>query len=324
MEACVASPSAKSSAMLSDPLWRADAWLLCGIRYPPLDPDAVDCNSDTGSDFMETTFPMFPYRFPSVTMPVRVRTVAFDLFGTILDRDGAIHDALAPWTFVSGCRKTAAQLTKIYLEREALLNYHSSTTPISLARVVHSALTEVSELLDLRISPHSAMFHDSMTRILAPTLFPDVEPAVTALAARGISLVCFPPHSLTTTAHYKSRLPRVFLDHVSFSPIAAPVHTAAPREMFRSISGEHTPQPRMPAHPELQPDRDSEILVVSTGVGRILAPAIRGKLATALLKRPESVEANVEFRIGRKPEDNPDPLLVVDGLMELCAALKLL
>ena len=54
------------------------------MQYPPLDLDAVDCDSDTESEFMETTFPMFPFQFPSVSMPARVRTIAFDLFGTIL------------------------------------------------------------------------------------------------------------------------------------------------------------------------------------------------------------------------------------------------
>ena len=242
------------------------------------------------------------------------------------DRDGAIQDALAPWALVRGCRKTAAQLTKLYVECEALVNYHCSAMPISLARVVHSALTEVSERLDLRISPLSAIFNDTMARILAPSLFPDVEPAVTALADRGVRLVCLPPHSFTTMAHYKSALPRAFLDRVSFSPTAAPVHTAAPREMFRSMCDQraspsgHGVGP--PAQSESEPD--GGVLVVSTGVGRILAPAIRAKYATALLKRPESVEANVDFCVGLRPGDNPEPLLVVHGLMELCAALKLL
>ncbi|KAI1787530.1 hypothetical protein LXA43DRAFT_1028571 [Ganoderma leucocontextum] len=317
-EACVASPSATTSTVLSDPLWRADALLLCEMQYPPLDPEPVDCDSDTESEFLETTFPRFPYRFPSVSMPARVCTVAFDLFGTILDRDGAIKDALTAWSLVRGCRKTATQLTKLYLESEALINFHSSSTPISLARIVHSALTALSERLDLRISPYSTLFIDAMTRILSPTLFADVEPAIAALVDRGIRLVCFPPHSVTTMDHYKRGLPQGFLDRVSFSPTAAPVHTEASREIFRSMCGQPTFGASLAAH------SDREILVVSTGVGRILAPAIKGEYATALLKRPESVEANVDFCFDLRPGDNPVPSLVVHGLMELCAALKLL
>ena len=61
------------------------------MQYPPLDLDAVDCDSDTESEFMETTFPMFPFQFPSVSMPARVRTIAFDLFGTILVRPAILR-----------------------------------------------------------------------------------------------------------------------------------------------------------------------------------------------------------------------------------------
>ena len=226
-----------------------------------------------------------------------------------------------PWTLVSGCGRTTTQLTNLYLECEALVNHHCSAMPISLARVVHSALTEVSERLDIRISPHSSIFNDAMARILAPALFPDVEPAITALADRGVKLVCFPPHTLTTMAHYKSRLPRAFLDRVSFSPSPAPVHTEASREIFRSVCDHRAASSAQAA---AQSEADREVLVVSTGLGRILAPAIKGKYATALLKRPESVEANVDFCVGLRPGDNPVPSLVVHGLMDLCAALKLL
>ena len=71
---------------VTDPLWRADALLLLSKRYPPLDPESVDLNSDTGEEFVRHSFPRLPFHYPPMTSPGRIRIVVFDLFGVILVR----------------------------------------------------------------------------------------------------------------------------------------------------------------------------------------------------------------------------------------------
>ncbi len=60
---------------------------------------------------------------------------------------------------------------------------------------------------------------------------------------------------------------------------------------------------------------------MSTGVGRMLAPALAQGYATALVRRPGCLEAHVNFKVG-KGCTSPMPSITVDGLPELCRALK--
>ena len=64
----------------------------------------------------------------------------------------------------------------------------------------------------------------------------------------------------------------------------------------------------------------SEILVVSTSVGRILHSAQHWGHATAHIRRPSTLEGKVEFRVG-KNTGSPQPSIVVDGLRDLCTKL---
>ena len=216
---------------------------------------------------------------------------------------------------MDGCTTDLIQLAKLYLEYEARINYYCAAQPVSLPRIVHTALSELSEKLNLHISPLSSLFTDTMARILAPPPFPDVEPAITALADCGVKLVCFPPHSDTTMRHYERALPAAFRDHVTLAPLPTPVHFATPDESW------------WPMHRkcrELVPDIGSqEILILSGGMGRLLITAIEYEFyATALLKRANSIEGNVDFVVGERPGHVPTPSMTVGGLMELCAALK--
>ena len=70
---------------------------------------------------------------------------------------------------MDGCTTDVTQLAKLYLEYEARINYYCTAQPVSLPRIVHAALSELSEKLDLNISPLSPLFTDTMARILAPS-----------------------------------------------------------------------------------------------------------------------------------------------------------
>ncbi|PIL23221.1 hypothetical protein GSI_14530 [Ganoderma sinense ZZ0214-1] len=298
-----------ASPPVEDPSWAADALSLLHKRYPPTDTEAIDYDSDNESEFVPRSFPHIMPRFSEVATPSCIKIVVFDIFGVILDREGAIRRALTPWTMVSGCTKDATQLTRLYLESEALADSDSSTQPTSLARIVYCALLALAERLDLPISPASTLFTDAFTRILSPAPFADAEPAITALAARGVRLVCFPAYSSTTMEHLRSMLPAAFHKHVELAPLAMSVHFAAGDQPWWKMYDRCR---------KTAPDVcDDEFLVVSAGVGRVLLSAIRRRYATALVKRPDSLESHVEFVIGELPEHNPIPLMTVPGLMEL-------
>lgn len=217
---------------------------------------------------------------------------------------------------MSGCTKDSTQLTRLYLESEALANHDFSTQPISLARVVYTALSELVERLRLRISPHSTLFTDALAQILTPAPFADAEPAITALADHGVKLVCFSPHSSTTMRHLGRVLPAAFHEHVQLAPLATPVHFVAGNDSWWKMYDKCK---------EVAPDvLDDEILIVGAGVGRVLLPALEREYVTALLKRPNTLESHVDFVVGNRPEHNPVPLITVAGLMELCSKLQLL
>ncbi len=322
-----------SPSPFGDPSWRADALSLLHKRYPPTDPEATDCDSDHEAEFVKQSFPRLPFEFSEVATPTRIKVVVFDVFGVILvcdvrgslrscltdspqDREGAIRTALTPWTMVSGCTKDATLLTRLYIESEALINHDCSTQPISFARVVYSALLALAERLGLSIAPHSRLFTDTFMHILTPARFVDAEPALTALADRGVKLICFPPYSSTTLQHYTRVLPPAFHKHVELAPLATPVHFAAGDKPWWQMYAKCK---------QVAPNvRDDEILVVSAGVGRVLVPALEREYATTLLRRPDSLESHVDFIVGERREHNPVPLMTVGGLMELCATLKLL
>ncbi|PIL23232.1 hypothetical protein GSI_14542 [Ganoderma sinense ZZ0214-1] len=305
-----------ASPPIEDPSWAADALSLLHKRYPPTDTEAIDCDSDNESEFVTESFPRLTPQFSDVAAPSCVKVVVFDVFGVILDREGAIRSALTPWTMVSGCTKDATQLTRLYLESEALADNDSSTQPTSLARIVYSALLALAERLDLPISPASTLFTDAFTRILTPAPFADAEPAITALADRGVRLICFPSHSSTTMEHLRPMLPAAFHKHVEFAPLAMSVHFAAGDQPWWKMYDRCR---------ETAPDVwEDEFLIVSAGVGRVLLSAIGRRYATALLKRPDSLESHVEFVIGERREHNPIPVMTVPGLMELCATLGML
>ncbi len=197
-------------------------------------------------------------------------------------------------------------------EREA----QKAGSPTSLATFARSALLSLVRELRLDMDERSPFFAETLKRILSPAPYPEVEQAIAALKQRGYTLVCLPTHSATTMQQLRSSFPPAFADGDTVRPWTEhiSVHFLARAWLFSSLRSfceslvKETLQP-------------SEILVVSSSVGRVLHAALNVGHATAWVRRPGNLEGNVDFVVGDDENSCPVPSLVVSGLMELVAKL---
>ncbi|KAI0763490.1 hypothetical protein BD413DRAFT_209540 [Trametes elegans] len=258
--------------------------------------------------YLPFAFPKLRFEYPRIPIG-RTKVVAFDLFGVVLDRQGAIRHALGSWApFAPHIR----DLTALYVETEAHLAYGHTSSAKSLPVVVVSALGELARLVGIPEDKRPTLISRSTTAILSPPLYPDATRTLSLLTRRGYTLVCIPPYSGTTLEHLHGSLPTEFAA-VHVCPAACPPHYASSPLVFQALL-----QQCGTIVPGVHCD---EILVVSAGIGRILAPAIARNHPTVLVKRPGNVEANVDFFVGGKEAD-PTPSLTVDSLEDLWYELQ--
>ncbi|KAI0641547.1 hypothetical protein C8Q79DRAFT_317684 [Trametes meyenii] len=159
----------------------------------------------------------------------------------------------------------------------------------SLAEIIHVALTRLAEVLHVPEAERPARIPNAIVTILHPY------PTAALHHLRGV----LPP--LIGSGH-----PRV---HICQSP-ASP--HSSPDRVFETLLRQcNTFAPGV---------RPEEILVVRTGMGRTLAPALAHGHATALIRRPGNLEANVLFRVSQG-EGGPVPSVTAGNLTALCTEL---
>ncbi|KAI0370614.1 hypothetical protein BV20DRAFT_287132 [Pilatotrama ljubarskyi] len=310
----------------------------------PEEEDESELHSDSPY-LLEFAFPDAPEWYPTIELG-RPRVIVFDVFGVLLDRENAILTALRAWLPADWQDRRPENdiedVVKLYIECEALANRARSESARSVPELIQTALADVAMFLDLPFSDtqtqafpgprRSPALHSpaadaycararaaadaaAIATILRPRPFPDVELAVQRLAHTGgdCTLLCIPPYSAAHMDLLRPSLPPALRGPPTCSlAAAAPLHTPCPPGVFDALAA------LVP--PDVRPE---EILLVSAGVGRVISPALVRRHATALVRRPGSLEGNVRFIISRKRERNPVPSVRVSDLGKLCDALGL-
>lgn len=204
-------------------------------------------------------------------------------------------------------------LVTLYIEMEASIARDRKAEACSLASIVHSTLTQLAVSLSMPKASRSARIAEAACVILRPPLFAGAAEAFAYLAQHRYRVLCISPYSESTMQHVRCAFPPQLTDVLHICPVAASLHFAS-HNVFR---------PLLLKCNDLVPGgvEPHEILVVSTGVGRMLAPALAQGCATALVQRPGRLEAHVNYKVG-KGRTNPMPSITVDGLAGLCEALK--
>ncbi|KAI0767576.1 hypothetical protein C8Q74DRAFT_1370336 [Fomes fomentarius] len=247
------------------------------------------------------------------------KVIVFDLLGAIVDREGAIRNALSMWQgyFPAVAKTHIYRLTERYMTLEGQSEWNAQTAglPNSPVVSVHQALLSLAHEVDLRIDEYSPLFIRAFAQILNPPPHPEVEAVTHTLLQRGYTLVGLPAHSETTMMHIVPLLPRVFVEHVHLFPEGVSMHFVADSPMLKNLYS--FCQSLVGGALERQ-----DILVVSASVGRVLHAAQYMAHATALVQRPGDFEGHVESVVGGKPEYSPRPSVTVQDLRQLAAMLQ--
>ncbi|RDX52471.1 hypothetical protein OH76DRAFT_1480591 [Lentinus brumalis] len=281
--------------------------------------DSSHSSSSSEVIFLPWGFSRIPFRYPVVPFGL-TKVILFDIFGTIMDREKAIATALRSWLTQSPIRHTVSidLVVSRFLTFEAMAERDAQIagSPASLATFARSALMELARDLELGIDEHSPFFTETLLQVLSPLPYPDVEATIKTLKERGYTLLCLPIHSATTMQQLRPSFPPAFADsnvvqtwteHIS-------AHFLAPAWFFSSLQSFCESLVKE----KLQP---SEILVVSSSVGRVLHAAMCAGHATAWLRRPGNLEGDFEFVVGDDENSCPVPSVVASGLMELIVRL---
>ncbi|KAJ8502281.1 hypothetical protein ONZ51_g36 [Trametes cubensis] len=261
-------------------------------------PTSSSDSSTTHSDDSEYTliyrrdfaFPELAWKYPEIPLGAP-RMVIFDAFGVVF----TIEDIIA-----------------LYIEIEALAAGKGPSIATSFATIVHSALQTLA--LKLAIPPQARpalIANAAASGIMKPIPYFDVELALEALSRQGLPVLVIPPHSEVTMRHLVSSLPRRNKVHPTNEPLS--IHFAATPSFFKSLLAQCRSMV-----PHIEP---KDVLLVSTSVGRVVAPASLAGHPTVLLKRHGMIASKVRFVVGHLPHTNPVPSLVVGGLMELCTKI---
>ncbi|KAI0355855.1 hypothetical protein OH77DRAFT_1424112 [Trametes cingulata] len=259
-------------------------------------------------------FPLLPWEYRTIPLK-RPRLIVLEVFGVILDRESAIRRALSMWMPFVRRRISLDKLISRYMEAEAFAERKLTMAASSLAAIVHEALATLAGRLNLSTEDSLKLITSALPMILQPHLYPDVASALRALRAQGFNLLYIPPHSPETLVHLQHVLPPSTLRHPGaiVSPSAASIHFVSGSAYWESVHKFSSTR-----IPDLQRE---DVLVASVGIGRVLGPAQQSGFATALVRRPDSIEANVDYIVSADPRANPEPSVVVDSLTALSQVL---
>lgn len=236
---------------------------------------------------------------PDYVAPVSApstKAIAFDIFGTILDRDGAINEAMR---LLSPTHPDNRRLSKLYLECE--LMRHRDHTDALYNDIVGHALQDVSTVLET--PPSEAVLREAVQTILQPGLYADAEVAVKTLLIQGYVLVCLPvPGGKSFSL---PQLPSGLTLHDQHAPLSD--FFGQNHSMFSNLLER--------CRLKCETIDRNQILVVTFSRYRVMEPASMAGFPTILVQRPGCLES--EAKLGTS-----DPTLVVDRLQDLQMQLQ--
>ncbi|KAG2034635.1 kinase-like domain-containing protein [Suillus americanus] len=279
----------------------AHALTLWSTRIPfDGDHPVVDSTSQTEESFDWDDEPcdyldFIPDYVPPISAP-SASVVAFDLFGTILDRDSAVNEAMR---LLSPTHPDRRRLSEVYLECE--LMRHRDNPDALYADIVRHALEGVYTFLGA--PPSEVSLREAVQTILQPGLYPDADAAVRTLLAQGYTVIGLPipdaqsfslpqlPFGLTV-----DNQPAPLSDLFSQNPF-----------MFSDLLER--------CRSECSTVERTQVLVVTSSRYRVMEPASVGGFPTVLVQRPGCLESEVKL-------GTSDPTLAVDGLQALQTRLQ--
>ncbi|KAG0707894.1 kinase-like domain-containing protein [Suillus ampliporus] len=238
----------------------------------------------TGMMSPMSTFDFVPDYMPPVSAP-SARVIAFDLFGSILDRDGAINDAMC---LLSPTHPNRRRLSEVYLECELMRHRDNADAPYT--DIVRYALEDVCTFLGTQLT--ETVLREAVQTILRPGLYADAEEGVGLPIpdAKSFSLPQLP--SGLTLNDQPAPLSDLFSQNPStFSDLL---------ERCRLARGTV---------------ERNQVLVVTSSRYRVMEPASVAGFPSILVQRPGCLGSGVKL-------GTSDPTLVVDGLQALHIQLQ--
>ncbi|THH19818.1 hypothetical protein EW146_g1422 [Bondarzewia mesenterica] len=283
-----------------------EAFTLHSMRIPfsgdtpaadaPEEPETMGWDDEPEPDFEDVPEPR-----PAVPA-ADIKVIAFDLLGTIFDREGAIKEAmlsLAPSEYET---RTSRQLLEIYVECEALKSHECPDA--SYVDIARAAFIDAGRHLGISSMDEVAL-EKALEMLLRPRLYDDAIQALKDLRVQGYALLGIPSLDLATFAQFiKPYVPPEIIIDMPCSTVASlhcQNHSVFPALLERSQS----------VHPRI---RRAQILVVTSSPFRIIEPACSAGFPTALLRRTDNLESKVSM-------DTAVPALTTDTLLGLSSEL---
>ncbi|KAG2145176.1 kinase-like domain-containing protein [Suillus clintonianus] len=272
---------------------KAHALTLWSTKIPiDGDPAVEDSDSEEGDwdDGPDVDFGVVPDYMPPVSAP-STRVIAFDIFGTILDRDGAINDAMG---LLSPTHPDKRRLSEVYLECELMRHRDHADAPYT--DIVRHALEDVCAFMEVPLS--ETVLREAVQTILQPGLYADAEAAVKTLLDQGYVLVGLPIPDVKSFVLPQLPSGLTLRDQPSpLSDLFGQNHS-----MFSDLLECGTA------------DR-TQVLVVTSNHYRVMEPASVAGFPTVLVQRPGCIGSGVKL-------GTSDPTLAVDGLQTLHTQLQ--
>ncbi|KAG1841813.1 kinase-like domain-containing protein [Suillus subalutaceus] len=223
------------------------------------------------------------------------RVIAFDLFGTILDRDGAINDAMR---LLSPTHPDRHRLSELYLECELMRHRDNSDAPYTA--IVRQALEDVC-ILEAPLS--ELVLREAVQTILQPGLYADADAAVGTLLDQGYALIGLPiPDAKSFSLPQLPSGLNVNDEPLPLSNLFSQNHSMFSGFLERCRLACSTAE-------------KNQVLVVTSSCYQVMEPASMAGFPTVLVRRPGDLGSGVNLRTSQ-------PTLLIDGLQALPVKLQ--
>ncbi|KAG1717675.1 hypothetical protein EDB19DRAFT_1183752 [Suillus lakei] len=264
------------------------------------DPPVVDNTSQTEEPFDWDDEPCVDLDFvPDYVPPISAPSpsvIAFDLFGTILDRDGAVNQAMR---LLSPTHLDRRRLSQVYLECE--LMRHRGDPDALYTDIVRHALEDVCTFIGVPLS--EVLLCEAVQTILQPGLYADAEAAVRTLLDQGFTVVGLPIPDAKSFS-----LPQLpFGLTVDDQPAPLSDLFGQNPSMFSGLLER--------CQLACGIVEKTQVLVVTSSRYRVMEPASVAGFPTVLVQRPGCLGLGVKL-------GTSDPTLEIDGLQALQMQLQ--
>ncbi|KAF9806388.1 hypothetical protein IEO21_08681 [Rhodonia placenta] len=234
-----------------------------------------------------------------------IKVVVFDLYGAIMDRQEALRRALSTFIPLDPHQHTVDELSRLYLDVEAhRIREMPDTSDDDLMRGI---LSDILHIIGLH--PAGDMVQRALDAI-RPAPYADATDALRTLQQRGYKLLCLVSRDASHVSDTGSFIPP---EVRTLCVSTAHLHTQTEGICSQVVEECQSIVPEI---------KSTEILLVTTGLYRIVELASAAGIPTALVQRSTVDEARLERATGQ--DELSSPTMTVGGLRELCDKLELM